>query len=145
MGFLQIQVKYFDKFMPKLEKISKGDWIDLRNSEEVTLKAGEFKLIPLGIGMKLPPGYEAITAPRGSSFKKYNFLQCNSIGVIDSSFCGDDDQWHLPVLPMKDIVIPKYERICQFRIQQTMPHIDIVEVNTLLDPSRGGYGSTGYK
>ena len=64
----QIKIKYFTDKIDKLEYIDgKSDWIDLRASEEVTLKKGEFKLIPLGVAMQLPKGYEAHIVPRSSN------------------------------------------------------------------------------
>jgi dUTP pyrophosphatase len=145
VGFLQIHIKYLDKAMPKIEKIAQGDWLDLRTAEDLELKAGDHKLIPLGFACKLPRGYEALVAPRGSTFKKYGLTVVNSLGVIDEAYCGNEDQWFLNVLAHRDIEIPKYERICQFRIQQKMPSISFVEVLDLEDPSRGGHGSTGHK
>ena len=142
---LQIKVKYFDKEIPKLQKIKQGDWIDLRAAETVELKQGEFKLIPLGIGMKLPKGYEANVVPRSSTFKNFGILQTNSYGVIDESYSGNDDQWFFPALAMRDTKIEKGDRICQFRINKKMPEVDFVEVEFLDEVSRGGHGSTGTK
>lgn len=142
---LQIKVKYFDKEIPKLQKIKQGDWIDLRAAETVELKQGEFKLIPLGIGMKLPKGYEANIVPRSSTFKNFGILQTNSFGVVDESYSGNDDQWFFPALAMRDTKIEKGDRICQFRINKKMPEVDFVEVEFLDEVSRGGHGSTGTK
>lgn len=142
---LQIKVKYFDKEIPKLQKIKQGDWIDLRAAETVELKQGEFKLIPLGVAMELPKGYEAHVLPRSSMFKNFGVIQTNSMGLIDESYCGDNDQWFLPVLAMRDTKIEKGERICQFRIVKKMPEINFVEVKKLEKPDRGGHGSTGTK
>lgn len=137
-----IYIKYHDKNMPKLEMTEYGDWIDLYCSEDVEMKAGERKYISQGVSMKLPDGYEAIMASRSSTFKKWGLLQTNSIGIIDSSFCGDADVWMYPALATRDIVIPKYTRICQFRIQKKQPNVKFYEVDKLGD-SRGGLGSTG--
>ena len=131
--------------MPKIKKISQGDWIDLRAADEVVMKAGEFKLIRLGVAMKLPRGYEAVVVPRSSTFKNYGIIQTNSMGVIDESYCGPNDQWFLPAYAIRDTTIAKFDRICQFRIQTKMAHVDIIEVLELDDPSRGGFGSTGVK
>lgn len=144
MSFYEtIEVKYFDPEMQKLEKHMNGDWIDLMSREEVTLHPGDSLLIPLGVAMKLPFGYEAIVAPRSSTFKRYGILMSNSIGVIDNSYCGDMDEWKFPAYATKEITIPKYTRICQFRILQNQPTIDFKEVRNLSDKSRGGFGSTG--
>lgn len=141
----KIQIKYFDPDMPRLEKIAKGDWIDLRSAIDIGLKAGEFKLIPLGIAMKLPKGYEAQIAPRGSSFKNFGVTQTNSIGVVDNAYCGDNDQWFWPVVAHRDTKIDKYDRVCQFRIVEKMPDICFEEVEKLTDKDRGSHGSTGIK
>ena len=142
---MNIKVKYFDKGIDKIEKISKGDWIDLRAAETVELKAGEFKLIPLGVGMILPDGYEANIAPRSSTFKNYGIIQTNSFGVIDNSYSGDNDQWRMPVYATRDTVINKNDRICQFRINKIQPEFEVVEVKHLGDKDRNGFGSTGVK
>lgn len=138
----KIRVKYFGDVM-RLEQISVGDWIDLRAAQDVELKAGESMLIPLGVAMELPQGYEALLAPRSGTFKKYHVIQTNSPGVIDESFCGDDDQWRMPVLAMADTKIAKNERIAQFRIIKHQPCIAFEEVEHLGNANRGGFGSTG--
>lgn len=139
----QIKVKYFDKEIEKIEKIAIGDWIDLRAAATIELSQFEYKLIPLGIGMKLPAGYEANVVPRSSTFKNFGILQTNSYAVIDESYCGNDDQWFFPALAMRDTVIQKGDRICQFRINKKMEQIEIMEVEELDEVSRGGLGSTG--
>lgn len=139
----RIKIKYFDKEIDKIEKISKGDWIDLRSAETVHLKKGEFHLIPLGVGMILPDGYEANIVPRSSTYKNFKVLQTNSMAVIDNSYSGDNDQWLYPVIAMEDTVINKNDRICQFRINKIQPEIEFEEVKYLDDVSRGGFGSTG--
>ena len=140
---MEIKVKYFDQDLEKLEKICKGDWIDLRSAESVDLKAGEYRLIRLGVGMILPDGYEAIVAPRSSTPSKFGVLLSNSIGVIDNSYSGDADEWRFPALAIRDTHIEKGDRICQFRIIKNMDPIEIVEVDRLNEISRGGIGSTG--
>lgn len=140
----RIEIKYFSDEIKKLRYIDgKSDWIDLRASEDVVLKKGEFKLIPLGIAMKLPEGYEAHVVPRSSTFKNFGVIMTNSVGIIDNSYCGDDDQWHFPALAIRDTVIHKNDRICQFRIMKNQPKIEFDEVNYLEASNRGGFGSTG--
>ena len=112
----KIKIKYFDNEIDKITKINKGDWIDLRSADTVRLTEGEFRLIKLGIGMKLPEGYEAHIVPRSSTFKNFKIIQTNHMGVIDNSYSGNDDQWMMPVIAMEDTVINKNDRICQFRI-----------------------------
>ena len=140
---MEIKVKYFDPKIEKIQKISKGDWIDLRSAESVDLKAEEYRLIRLGVGMILPDGYEAIVAPRSSTPSKFGVLLSNSIGVIDNSYSGDADEWHFPALAIRDTHIEKGDRICQFRIIKNMDPVEIVEVDRLNEISRGGIGSTG--
>lgn len=139
----KIKIKYFDNEIDKIEKISKGDWIDLRSAETIHLKKGEFHLIPLGVGMKLPDGYEANIVPRSSTYKNFKVLQTNCFAVIDNSYSGDSDEWKLPVITMEDTTINKNDRICQFRINEIQPNIEFEEVEHLDDVSRGGFGSTG--
>jgi dUTP pyrophosphatase len=126
-----------------IEKISEGDWIDLRSAETVEMHTGEFKIISLGVSMKLPEGYEAHIAPRSSTFKKWGIIQANSVGVIDNSYSGDEDIWSFPAIALRDTIIYKGDRICQFRIMKKQPELAIVEVNHLEGPNRGGFGSTG--
>lgn len=139
----EIKIKYHNKNIEKIQKIAKGDWIDLRAAETVELKAGEFRLVSLGISMQLPEGYEALIAPRSSTFKRWGILQPNSPGVVDNSYCGDDDIWQMPVYATRDTVIEENDRICQFRIQKKMPDVTFTEVDTLGNDSRGGFGTTG--
>lgn len=142
---LKLKVKYFDKEIEKIKKINKGDWIDLRSATDIFLTKGQFALIPLGVGMILPEGYEAHIAPRSSTFKNWKILQVNSVGIVDNSYSGDTDQWMMPVFATEDTEIKKNDRICQFRIIEKMPELEIEEVEHLNDKSRGGFGSTGQK
>ena len=142
---MEIKIKYFTDKIEKIAPISKGDWIDLRAADTFELKAGEFKLIPLGVAMQLPEGYEAHVAPRSSTFKNFGIIQTNSIGIVDNSYCGDNDQWFMSVIAMRDTVINVNDRICQFRIVENQPHIEFTTVEKLENPDRGGHGSTGVK
>lgn len=140
---LEIKVKYFTDIEPLKFIENKSDWYDLRSAEEVEMKAGDFKLIKLGVAIQLPAGYEAIVAPRSSTFKNYGIIQSNSIGVIDESYCGDNDQWMMPAIALRDTVIHKNDRICQFRIIEHQPTHTITTVEHLDNADRGGIGSTG--
>lgn len=141
----KIKIKYFDNEIDKVEKIAKGDWVDLRAAETIKIKRGEFKLIPLGVGMKLPEGYEANIVPRSSTYKNFKILQTNCFAVIDNSYSGDNDQWMYPAFATEDTVIHKNDRICQFRINKIQPEIEFVEVEHLDEVDRGSFGSTGVK
>ena len=141
----KIKIKYFDNEIDKLEKISKGDLIDLRAAETVEMKAGDFKPIRLGVGMKLPEGYKANVYPRSSTYKNFGIILANSVGQIDNSYSGDNDEWRFPAIALRDTVIHKNDRICQFEIQRIQPEIEFEEVEHLDDVSRGGIGSTGVK
>ena len=138
-----IKIKYFDQEIEKIQKISKGDWIDLRSAERVELKAGEYKLLPLGVGMILPDGYEAHILPRSSTPGKFGIIMANSMGVIDNSYSGDEDEWKFPAVAIRDTVIEKGDRIAQFRIVKNQPCIEFETVEHLNSISRGGIGSTG--
>ena len=140
-----IKIKYFTDKIDKITKIDKGDWIDLRAAEKVELKAGEFKLIPLGVAMQLPEGYEAHIVPRSSTYKNFGIIQTNHQAVIDESYCGDNDQWFYPTYALRDTVININDRICQFRIMKKQPKINFEEVEELNNEDRGGIGSTGTK
>lgn len=138
-----IKVKYENSNMQHMQKISEGDWIDLRAAETVKLKKGDFKLISLGVAMKLPKGYEAHIVPRSSTFKNFGIIQTNHQAVIDNSYCGDNDIWKYPVYALKDTVIKEGDRICQFRIVKKQPKLRFKVVDKLKAKDRGGFGSTG--
>lgn len=139
-----IKIQYHDPDIEKLTYVDgKSDWIDLRAAERVALRAGDFKLINLGVSMCIPEGYEAHIAPRSSSFKNWGIIQTNSIGIIDNTYCGPEDVWKMPVYATRDAVIEKNDRICQFRIVKNQPRIIFDEVERLDGESRGGFGSTG--
>lgn len=141
---LELKVKYFTDKIDKLKFIEgKSDWMDLHAAEDIELKAGDFKLIPLGVAMELPEGYEAHVIPRSSTFKNYGILQTNSMGLIDESYCGDNDQWFMPVYATRDTVIHQNDRICQFRLMDHQVSLEITEVEHLNGKDRGGFGSTG--
>lgn len=141
-----IKIKYLTNQIEKLKYIDgKSDWIDLRAAEKIELKAGEFKLIPLGVAMELPAGYEAHIVPRSSTFKNFGIIQTNHQGVVDCSYCGDNDQWFMPAFAMRDTHIEINDRICQFRIMENQPALQFDEVESLDNKDRGGIGSTGKK
>ena len=142
---MKIRIKYLNDSINRLEKIEKGDWIDLRSAEDVELKKGESKLIHLGVAMELPKGYEAHIVPRSSTFKKWGIIQTNHMGVVDNTYCGDDDWWLFSALAMRDTKIEKGDRICQFRIEKKMPKIKFETVEVLGNKNRNGFGSTGIK
>lgn len=153
-----IRIKYFEG-AKKLEKISKGDWIDLYANKDVFIPEGTRAMIPLGVAMELPEGYEAHLAPRSSTFKTWGIIQTNSVGVIDHSYMGDNDQWHMPIYCLmgkdemrevtgrmvKGTYIHKGDKIAQFRIIEIQPEIEFEEVEHLGHEDRCGFGSTGTK
>ena len=142
----EIKIKYLNDEITRLEYIDgKSDWIDLRAAEEVELKAGEFKLIHLGVAMQLPEGYEAHIVPRSSTFKKWGIIQTNHCGIVDNSYCGPNDWWRMPVFALRDTKIEVNDRICQFRIQKNQPTLVFNEVEEMEANNRGGSGSTGTK
>jgi len=146
---MEILVKYFENAegqkQNEIKKLAKGDWIDLCSNETKELKKGEFALIHLGVGMKLPDGFEAHLAPRSSTFKKWHILQTNSVGVIDNSYSGDNDEWMMPVYATEDTKIERGDRICQFRIMERQSEVSLVTVEHLDETDRGGFGSSGTK
>lgn len=139
----KIKIKYRYPDITHIEKIKIGDWIDLRVAEDTHLKRDEFKLIDLGVAIQLPKGYEAIVVPRSSTFKNFKIIQANSMGVIDNSYCGPEDYWKFPAIALRDTVLHKNDRICQFRIQKIQPKLEFETVTDLNNTNRGGIGSTG--
>ena len=141
---MDVKVKYLSDKIEKLRYIDgKSDWVDLRAAEHIEMKAGEYRLIPLGVAMQLPTGYEAHIVPRSSTFKNFGIIQTNHCGIIDESYCGDGDQWHFPAYALRDTVIEVNDRICQFRLFEHQPALIFAEVETLGNVDRGGIGSTG--
>ena len=140
---MEIKIKYFDNELKEIDFVEceKSDWIDLRSAEEIELKAGEFKLISLGVAIQLPKGYEAHIVPRSSTFKNFGIIQTNYCGIIDESYCGDNDIWKFPAYALRDTIIHKNDRICQFRIVEKMPRVSFVKVEELGNDDRGGFGS----
>ncbi len=142
----KIKIQYLNDEIERLCYIDgKSDWIDLRAAEDVTLMAGEFKLIPLGVAMQLPEGYEAHIVPRSSTYKNFGIIQTNHTGIVDNSYCGPNDWWYMPAYALRDTVIHKNDRICQFRIEKNQPQLVFEEVEALSGADRGGIGSTGIK
>lgn len=140
----EIKIKYYTDDIDELCYVDgKSDWIDLHAAEPVTLQAGEYRLIPLGVAIALPEGYEAHIVPRSSTFKNYGLLQTNSMGIVDYTYRGDGDQWFMPAYATRDVTVEKNARICQFRIVRNQPQLRFVRVDRLEDTDRGGFGSTG--
>ena len=140
---MDIKIRYLNSGIEEIKVEEIGDWVDLRSADTIFLYKGEKTLLRLGVAMKLPDGYEAILAPRSSTFKRYGIIQTNGIGVIDSTYCGDHDEWMMPVVATRGTIIHKNDRICQFRIQKKQPTIKFVRVDKLGGNDRGGFGSTG--
>ena len=140
---MDIKIRYLNSGIEEIKVSEIGDWVDLRSADTIFLYKGEKVLLRLGVAMKLPDGYEAILAPRSSTFRKYGIIQTNGIGVIDSTYCGDHDEWMMPVVATRETIIHKNDRICQFRIQKKQPTIKFVKVDKLGGNDRGGFGSTG--
>ena len=138
------KIKYLRDIKP-IEKISQGDWVDLRSGIDIMLDKDEESIIPLGIAMQLPEGYEAHIVPRSSTYKKWGIIQTNSVGIIDETYCGDNDEWCMPVKALRLTHIHKNDRICQFRIVEHQPILILEEVKKLGNPDRKGFGSTGEK
>lgn len=145
--YTTIYIKYHTPNLSPLERIEgkKSDWIDLRAAEDVTLKAGEIRRISLGISMQLSPNYEAHILPRSSTPEKFGIVMAHSQGIIDNSYCGDNDIWMFQALAIRDTTIHFNDRIAQFRIYQKQPDISFIPVCNLGNPNRGGFGSTGIK
>jgi dUTP pyrophosphatase len=160
---IKIRIKYFDN-ATKLKKITKGNWIDVYANKDIFIPLEERAMIPLGFALELPRGWEAHLAPRSSTFKTWGIIQTNSIGVVDDTYIGDNDQWHMPIycleskeedytygsskeLPklVKGSWIHKGDKIGQFRIMEVMPEIEFEEVESFGNADRGGFGTTGAK
>lgn len=139
---ISIKIKYYTDISP-IEMTPNGDWIDLRAGEDVDMEVGDFRLISLGVSMKLPEGYEAHVVPRSSTYKNWGIIQANHMGVIDNSYCGNNDIWKFPAIAIRDTHIHKNERICQFRIMKKQPRLNFEIVDWLDDTDRGGFGSSG--
>ena len=142
---MQIKIKYLSDKINKIKKIENGDWIDLRCAETTVMLQGEHKLIPLGICMEIPQGYEAHLLPRSSTFKNFGIIMANSMGVVDESYKGDNDQWMFSAYATRDTIINFDDRICQFRIIEKQPDLEFDIAESMEGLDRGGFGSTGVK
>ena len=176
---LKIKVKVLTEgCMPEINE--KGDWIDLKAAKDMEFNAAQSgtlekktvegeevgyrnvemntSYIPLGVAMKLPKGFEAIVLPRSSTPKKLGIICANSMGVIDNSYSGNEDEWKFPAIAIRETTIEEGTRICQFRIQLSQKAtfwqklrwlfssgVKLVEVDSLNNESRGGFGSSGIK
>lgn len=139
---LVVKIKYHNDILP-IEEYENGDWIDLRAAEDVEMKAGERRKISLGVSMELPHGYEAWILPRSSTCDKWGIIQANHMGIIDNSYCGNNDIWKFSAIAIRDTVIYKNDRICQFRIMKKQPKFSWLPVEHLDGKDRGGFGSSG--
>lgn len=142
---MELKIKYLAD-IDSIEQKEGCDWIDLRCAETVNINAGEYAMIRLGVAVKLPKGYEAHVVPRSSTYRRWGVIQTNGVGIIDESYCGDGDEWMMPVYATRNTQIKKNERVCQFRITKKMPALDIISLTkdeTLGNKNRGGFGSTG--
>jgi dUTP pyrophosphatase len=144
LGKKVIKIKYLRDISP-IKALPNGDWIDLRAAKDVMLEAGQVEKIPLGFACELPKGYEAYILPRSSTGIRYHIIQLNSKGVVDNSYKGDNDEWMVPVIATDKTFIEKDTRICQFRIAKKQPEIIFKIVESLGNPDRNGFGSTGIK
>lgn len=162
---MKIRVKYHDEKMPRFQQIEKGNWIDMRviggkiNGEPILFdksddihqiecfkyKKGDFMMLNLGVSIEIPKGWEVNIVPRSSTFKNYGIIQTNHFGVGDDTFVGDNDVYKFPCYALTDGMITKYDRICQFRLNEKMETLEIEEVKTLGNEDRSGFGSTGTK
>lgn len=152
-----IKVKYLDKSITKLEKTEKGDLIDLRvstvdingkwsNGKRIEYKAGDVVTVGFGVAMELPKGYKGNIYPRSSTFKNYGLVLTNSVGQVDNSYKGEEDQWKAMFYALKDGSISYNERIAQFDITPVyLKDHELIEVERLDNKNRGGYGTTGVK
>lgn len=139
---LTIKIKYHDDILP-IDMFDNGDWIDLRSAEDIDMSSGDFRLISLGVSMQLPEGYEAHIVPRSSTYKHWGIIQANHMGVVDNSYCGDEDIWKFPAIAIRDTKIYKNDRICQFRIVKKQSEFEFEEVDHLDGQNRGGFGTSG--
>lgn len=143
MNMLDIKIKYKAESVPRIETLSKGDWIDLACPYSLEYKKGDNVTVNFGVAMELPSGYEAHLAPRSSTFQHTGLILTNGVGVIDNSYNGDNDYWGAKFYAVRDGVITGGQRLCQFRLMENQPELTFTEVHHLGNEDRGGYGSTG--
>ena len=142
---VNVFIKYHDDSLERIKEISVGDMYDLRAAETVALTPFSFRLIDLGISIKMPKGYMCLIVPRSSTYMKYSIIQANSVGIIDNSYSGTYDIIKFPAIALQNTVINKNDRICQMCVVKCPPSINFIESDTLDDHERGGSRSTGWQ
>lgn len=154
---MKLRIKYLEN-ATKMERIAKGNWIDVYAYQDTFIPQGERAMINLGFALELPKGWEGHLAPRSSTFKTWGIIQTNHVGVVDDTYIGDNDVWHMPVyclqgkeievvdgIESNGVWIRKGDKIGQFRIMEVMPELEFEEVESFGNKDRNGFGSTGVK
>ena len=164
---MDIKVKYHDQNMPAILQEKRGNWIDLcvtgvsrvvryvdgssktfatprtEDGQGWKISINENYILSFGVSIWFPETHEAFLLPRSSTYKRYGLTMPHSMGVIDQTYCGDEDIWILACKATRSAFLPLYARVAQFRLLSRMPKITIHSVDHMEQPSRGGYGSTG--
>lgn len=122
-----------------------GGWIDLQCAQDTLIMPHKATIVPLGVNLRVPEGYETIIAPRSSTCLKHGILMGNSIGIIDQDYCGNLDELGMVAVNYTDdpVTVEKGLRICQFKVVRAMPAVFFNFVGDMGSVNRGGYGSTG--
>ncbi len=140
----KLNIKRFDKALPLPEYKTKGAaCFDCHVRIETIVMPNSHALIPLNIAIKPPKNHFIMLVAR-SSFYKRGLLVPNGVGIGDEDFCGDNDEYHLPVLNLTNapIKIDRGDRIAQMLV---LPYkkMRLTETHKLHSKNRGGFGTTG--
>ena len=151
---LKVYVQSSDECFPF--EYENGDLIDLKAGEDITIDGGKWALVPLGVRIQLPKGFKANVYPRSSTFTKHGIFMYNSVGQIDCTYCGPDDEWKFPAYAIETTHIEKGKRICQFEIVPSMKAtifqklkwlfssgVELIKVDKLNNKNRDGFGHSG--
>lgn len=125
-------------------KRKKGGWFDIPLPYNVSFKAGEVVKLVFDLRVKMPVGYEGIVQPRSSTLEKTGLIS-SGFGVIEDSYCGEEDYIGYRFYATRDGLVLSGSCLVQMRFQKKMEHC----VDSLVPDcwftgveSRGGFGST---
>ena len=143
---MKVRIKRIDKTLPLPEYKTVGAVaFDLVSRIDMEIAPETVAYAPLNVVIEPPKGYMLLIAPRSSLHKK-GLILANSVGIGDRDFSGDTDEYHAALYNFTDhsVLIERGERIVQ-GIFKKYDKAEWEETDSMGNPSRGGFGTTGHK